>query len=299
MSTRLEEELAAGMREHTADLRPSLDLLDRATRAHWRRQTRVAAGAGLGLVAVLAVTAYAIDSSRSAAPSGDLPVAAATGTPSLKPTPSAATTPLTAAEVLRRARAALDRDGIEHVVTRKEQPNGAVLRSESWHDPVTGDQRGHTLQPLPGQGSKNSWIILSGGGFSVTDVFSATRTYAVASGPDPAQVPVTGTEGYIPEELRALLASADGYEFSGHPEVVQGRRLLMLRKMAGDSITHLWFDADTYLPVRRTLQKQADRSSLIVLWQFDWLLRSAHSLTVFKVTIPPGYTEVPYTPPVS
>ncbi|MFD0594786.1 hypothetical protein ACFQZ4_22265 [Catellatospora coxensis] len=71
MNSALEEELAAGMREHTADLRPSADLLDRAVRRNRRRTAGRAVGTGVfGLAAVVAVAMTALGGTP-AAPTAD------------------------------------------------------------------------------------------------------------------------------------------------------------------------------------------------------------------------------------
>jgi thiamine monophosphate kinase len=60
MTTDLEEQLSAGMREHTAGLALSGDVLGRATRNHRRRAATVRAGYALGVAGLAGVLAASL-----------------------------------------------------------------------------------------------------------------------------------------------------------------------------------------------------------------------------------------------
>ena len=267
--TPLEDQLVAGMREHTAGLTPAPDLLDRAVRGNRRRRARFAAATGaLGVTAVLTV------------------VFASTGTPPAAPAPLARPV-LTAAEVSQRAIAALATDDVEHarIVVRQQDKQ---YTQEFWYDSVTGDMRHHDVVPLIGDRLTDTWTIRRNGTATVAYVDHAARTWWTHERPDD-----TGKSGshapYTPEELRQQLSEGT-YQLVGE-EQLDGQPVIHLRKSYNPGGEDLWVDAGTYRAVRRQIVKAAPIGDIVATLDFDWPPRTPESLRPLVFTPPDGYRE--------
>ncbi|GAA1410995.1 hypothetical protein [Catellatospora coxensis] len=275
MNSALEEELAAGMREHTADLRPSADLLDRAVRRNRRRTAGRAVGTGVfGLAAVVAVAMTAL---------GGTP-AAPTADPGLRPAPEL----LTVGMVSERAVAALAGDDVQHVVSTTTH-QGTTEHGEWWFDQTTGDSR-ITHLPAPGGASTmDLWQVVRDDTLTMTQVFHDDRSFVRderrLNGLRPS-----GPAGGTPEELRAALQRGDGYTLVG-PVDLDGRAVLHLRLEFEDGSDELWVDAETYRAVRRETVKHTPDGDARNRLDFEWLSRTPDSLAPLTVTIPTGYTQ--------
>lgn len=275
MNSSLEEELAAGMREHTADLRPSADLLDRAARRNRRRFAGRAVGTGVfGLAAVVAVAMTAL---------GGAPAA-----PSADPGPRPAPELLTVGMVSERAVTALAGDDVQHVVSTTTH-QGAIEHGEWWFDQTTGDSR-ITHLPAPGGASTmDLWQLVRDDTLTMTQVFHDDRSFVRDERPLNGRRP-SGPAGGTPEELRAALRRGDGYTLVG-PVDLDGRAVLHLRLEFEDGSDELWVDAETYRAVRRETVKHTPDGDARNRLDFEWLSRTPDSLAPLTVTIPTGYTQ--------
>lgn len=296
MTMQLEDELAAAMREQTAGLRPSADLLDRAARRNRRRTvgTGIATGA-FGLAAVLAVTMTALGGTPAVPPVGP-------GTP-------AAPELLTVAQVTERAVAALAADDVLHVRSRiTTAPEGDVLTDEQWYDEA-GRRARVTRVGADGAASNEVWIAIEGDTVTTTLVDHARRTWSRSA----RQVTQDGTgvvrfpadpsggrgfgaagAGNTTEQLRAALTEG-GYALVG-PETRNGFEVLRLRaaRDGGPDVTgtdDLWVDAETYRAVRRETVWHTSVGDNRIELDFEWLPRGAESSAPFTVRVPAGYTE--------
>ncbi|MEU8003345.1 hypothetical protein AB0B66_19485 [Catellatospora sp. NPDC049111] len=275
MNISLEDELAAGMREHTADLRPSPDLLDRAARRNRRRTAGRAVGTGVfGLAAVVAVAMTALGGSPAA--------------PTADPGPRSAPELLTVGMVSERAVAALAGDDVQHIVSTTTY-RGTTEHGEWWFDRTTGDSRITHLSAPGGAATMDLWQLVRDDTLTMTQVFHQDRSFLrldrALNGERPA-----GPAGGTPEELRAALRRGDGYTLVG-PVDLDGRAVLHLRLDFEDGSDELWVDAETYRAVRRETVKHTPDGDALNRMDFAWQPRTAESLKPLAVTIPSGYTQ--------
>ncbi|GAB4048788.1 hypothetical protein [Catellatospora paridis] len=275
MNSPLEEELAAGMREHTADLRPSPDLLDRAARRNRRRTAGRAVGTGVfGLAAVVAVALTAL---------GGTP-AAPTADPGPRPAPEL----LTVGMVSERAVAALAGDDVQHVVQTVTY-RGTTEHGEWWFDQETGDSYITDLSAPGGAATTDLWQVVRDDTLTMTQVFHHDRTFVRHDRALQGQR-IPGPAGGTPEELRAALQRGDGYTLVG-PVDLDGQAVLHLRLEFEDGVDELWVDAQTYRAVRRVTVKHTPEGDSRNLMDFEWRARTAESLAPLAAKIPTGYTE--------
>ncbi|WP_144121646.1 hypothetical protein [Catellatospora sichuanensis] len=275
MNIGLEDELAAGMREHTADLRPSADLLDRAARRNRRRTAGRAVGTGVfGLAAVVAVALTALGGTPAAPPVD-------TGA---QPAPQL----LTVAQVSERAVAALDVDDVQHI-TSSVTFRGTVEHGEWWFDQQTGDSRIIHLAAPGGAVKQDLWQVVRDGKLAMTQVFHDDRSFLRLERPLNGVQP-TGPAGATPDELRAALKRGDGYTLVG-PVELDGRAVLHLRFEFEDGTDELWVDAETYRAVRRETVKRTPEGDARNRMDFEWLPRTAESLAPLQAEVPNGYTQ--------
>lgn len=273
----LEEQLAVGMREYTADDVPPPDILDRAVRANRRRSTRLGAiGSGVAVVAVLAAVFASTRTPHEPPP----PAATA------KPSPSAS--PLTAGDVVQRAIHVLAGADVEHVHLTEEHEDGVTTEEEIWFDPVDNDHRLHIKTPQPGEHRVEMWHIESAGSENTTIYVDHTeRTWWMQHGGDPLSTKLP----YMPTQLRTKLGDG-GYRLSGQ-ETIAGRLAYHLVLSTAQRTDELWVDAGTFQVVRRTIAQLQLAISFTVTLNFDWQPRTPDSLKPFKFTPPAGYRQVP------
>jgi hypothetical protein len=258
MTMRLEDELVAGMRAHTAGLRPRPDPVNRAARGVRRRRLAVRGGtAGLAVAAVAAVAVVA------ASAGSDRPGERSPARPAL----------LTVAQISERAAGALATDDIEHVVATLTV-DGRTKTTEHWYDPVTHDSC---------TGSGGSWTVYRDGTVTATYVDRATRTWWTQSRPAPAEK-VGPVANATPEELRAALRAGE-YRIVSRDAVVH----LHAGHPSGGS-DDLWVDADSYRIVRRVVVKPGAEARIDLA--FDWQPRTPATLARFTVTVPAGFARV-------
>jgi hypothetical protein len=271
--TPLEDELVAGMREHTAGLVPAPDLIDRAVRGNRRRTRHAAATGSLGVAAVLAVVVATLGSPPARGPSA-----------ASQPAPRM----LTVAEVSSRVLATLATDDLEHAMITIGQ--GDIQSTEEfWYDSVTGNSRHHGVQVQRGGGLEDTWIIRHDGTATVTLVNHATRTWWTKVRSDDNNK--TGSHaGYTPDELRDQLR--DGVWQLVGDEQINGRAAVHLRQVSGSMTGDLWVDADTYRMVRRHLVKATPGQAITITLDFDWPARTPEALQPFAFTPPAGYTQI-------
>ncbi|WP_155373975.1 hypothetical protein [Catellatospora vulcania] len=275
MSINLEDELAAGMREHTADLAPSADLLDRAARRNRRRTAGMATGTGVfGLAAVVAVAMTALGGTPAAPPAD----------PGTRPAPEL----LTVAMVSERAVAALAADDVQHVISAVTY-RGATEHGEWWFDQETRDSRITYLAAPGGAVDRDLWQVVRGDTLTMTDVFHHDRSFLRLERPLEGKRP-TGPSGGTPDELRAALERGDGYTLVG-PEELDGQAVLHLRLVFEDGSDDLWVDASSYRAVRRETVKHTPDGDARNRLDFTWLSRTPESLAPLTVTVPSGYTQ--------
>ncbi|GAA2397048.1 hypothetical protein [Catellatospora methionotrophica] len=269
-----EDELSAGMREHTADLKPSADLLDRAARRNRRRTAAMASGTGVfALAAVVAVAMTAL---------GGTPVAP------VEPGPRPAPELLTVAMVQERAVAALAADDLQHVVSTVDH-QGRTEHGEWWFDQQTGDSRITELRAPGGTVTMDLWQLVRDDKLTMTQVFHGDRSYVLLERPLNGQRP-PGPAGSTPGELRAALQRGDGYTLVG-PADLDGQAVLHLRLTFEDGSDDLWVDAQTYRAVRRETVKHTPDGDARNRLEFTWQPRTSESLKPLTATIPPGYTQ--------
>ncbi|MEU8077314.1 hypothetical protein AB0B31_17905 [Catellatospora citrea] len=275
MNIDLEDELAAGMREHTADLKPSADLLDRAARRNRRRTAAMASGTGVfALAAVVAVAMTALGGTPAAPPVE----------PGAPPAPEL----LTVAMVQERAVAALAADDVQHIVSTVDY-RGKTEHGEWWFDQVTGDSRITRLQAPGGAVTMDLWQLVRDDKLTMTQVFHDDRSYLVLERPLDGQRP-PGPAGSTPDELRAALQRGEGYTLVG-PEDLAGRAVLHLRFDFADGSDELWVDAETYRAVRRETVKHTPDGDARNRLEFEWQPRDDGSLKPLAVKVPDGYTQ--------
>ncbi|GIG01442.1 hypothetical protein [Catellatospora citrea] len=275
MNIDLEDELATGMREHTADLKPSADLLDRAARRNRRRTAAMASGTGVfALAAVVAVAMTALGGTPAAPPVE----------PGAPPAPEL----LTVAMVQERAVAALAADDVQHIVQTVTY-RGTTDHGEWWFDQVTGDSHITHLQAPGGAVQMDLWQLVRDDKLTMTQVFHGDRSYVVHERPLDGQHPV-GPAGSTPDELRAALRRGEGYTLVG-PEDLDGRAVLHLRYDFEDGTDELWVDAQTYRAVRRETVKHTPDGDSRNRMDFTWQARDAESLKPLAVKVPDGYTQ--------
>jgi hypothetical protein len=268
MNVRLEDELVAGMREQTAALRPSADLLDRAARANRRRTVGMGVATGaFALAAVLAVTMAQL---------GGTPAA-----PGLRTAPEM----LTVAQVSERAVAALAADDLQRVTWSVTADGRYENRFVAWFDQTTGDTR---LTSLYANDTpyEEVWLVLRAGTLTITDVDHEARTWCREIRPEAGTATTVGPAGGTPDELRAALR--DGRYTLVGAETLDGRAVQHLRQAGDAEPDELWVDSETYRAVRRVIVENTRMQM-----DFEWLARTAESLAPLTVTIPPGYTERP------
>lgn len=276
MTTRLEEELVAGMRERTTSLRLSGDIVARAARRR-RRRARLAAGSGvLGTAAALAVMLAALGGDPAAAPGA----ADGDGSPPEM---------LTVTQVSQRAAAALAGDDVKYAVVTTSY-DGRTARTELWQDPVTGNSR-RTGVDYPGGPEGDTWVIFGPSGVTVTHVDRTTRTWWRFERPDRSALPVDWTRG-TPEELRRALLDGDhAYELVG-PEKIDGQAVVHLRSTRKGGAEDLWVDASSYRPVRWVVGKPGDGKTIRRQEDIRWMPRGPESLAPLTVAVPAGFTRV-------
>jgi hypothetical protein len=275
MRNRLEEELAAGMRERVSHLRPSDDLVARAAHRHRRRRARLAAGsAAVGVSAVLVLAVVGLNAGP----------AARTG-----PTDASGATPqlLTAMQVSQRVAATLDGDDIKYaVVTTAHGPT--TVRTQHWQDPVTGTSRRSGVN-YPGGPNEDIWVIVGESGVVVTQVNRTARTWWRFERPGPTELPSDPT---TPEQLRqALLNSPSAYELVGHEEI-DGHAVVHLRSTHKGGTEDLWVDAKAYRPVRLVIVKPGDGTTIRRQEDIQWLPRNSASLAPLTVAVPAGFARL-------
>jgi hypothetical protein len=286
MRVRLEDELARGMRERTAGLRPAPDLVARAARGHRRRRRGRLAVGGAGGLAVAAVTVAALGAGAGPTPSPP-PVAGGSAASS----PARAPQMLTVAQVSQRAVAALDAGEVRHS-TGTLTVDGRTQRTETWYDPVTGAFRQRQLQTLRGEARHEVWIVPGPGHATVTVLDLDARTwYQDRREPVPARK-LAAVTGEDPDDLRAALRRGE-LRLIG-PETVDGAELIRLRADYEGASEELWVDADTYRPVRRvTLSERPGPGEVTrVEVAYRWSPRAAEALAPLEVTIPAGFVRV-------
>jgi hypothetical protein len=279
MSTRLEEELAAGMCERVTHLRPRDDLVARAAHRNHRRRARLAAGcAAVGVSAVLVVTVAGLNGGT--ARTGPTGAAGATGaTPQL----------LTAVQVAQRAAAALAADDIKYAVVTTTY-DARTVRTELWQDPATGNSRRSGVN-YPGGPEEDSWVTFGESEVVVTQVNHTARTWTRFERPGPIDLPSDWTLD-TPEKLRqALLDGGRAYELVG-PEEIDGRAVVHLRSTIKGGGEDLWVDAQSYRPVRLVVVKPGDGRNMRRQEDIQWLRRDAESLAPLTVAIPAGFARI-------
>ena len=279
MTIRLEDELVAGMRAHTAGLHPPPDLVERAARHNRRRRLALslAAAGGGGAVAVVVAAALA---------AGPAPVA-----------PSAPPRMLSVAQISQRAVGALAANDVEHVVATVSA-GGTPKTTEHWYDPVTGRSRSRASAPS-GSARGDTWTVYSHGVATITTVDRSSRTWWRVSRPVTADKigPVANAS---PDELRVALQAGD-YRLAGR-ETVAGVAAVHLRaEHAGGGSDDLWVAGDSFRILRRVIVKPTGGGHARVDLAFDWQPRSQAVLVRFTVVVPAGFTRVgvPASEPVA
>jgi hypothetical protein len=277
VTTRIEDELVAGMREQTAGLLPPQDLVDRATRRNRRRRAGLATAAtAIGLAGVLSVSMATLGRGAPERPSA----AATQSAPAM----------LTVAEISNLAVAALATDDIEHVTATVSQ-NRRSYREEFWYDPTTRSARHHSVQPLPGDPVEDTWLIANAGHVVVTYVNRSTRTWwaserTMPDGKTASQFP------YTPDELRAALSRGDSYRLVGNEKIGDLAVLHLRDERSEGGSDDLWVDAATYRAVRRVIVKGSGERAIRVQLDFDWQPRTDKNLAPLTVAVPDGFRQI-------
>jgi hypothetical protein len=285
MTTDIEEQLAAGMREYAGQLRLHTSVVAAAARRHRRRKAVLRCAAGAGTLAVVAAVALAF-----AAPSRI--IATQSAQPSnTSPRPSAATTQTrTVAYVTAQVLTALasDNDKIQHVTWL--QVPGDILRGETWGDPTTHTDRG-IVYHLNGTAEREFVTVVSGGQSRMTVVQYDTHTYRQQT--DPATNGENAGRTMVnPVDIRRWMSdrSLYGVTIVG-TEQVDGVSTLHLRIQSENSpdIENLWVDDTSYEVVRQV------RTMGGITFQADveWLPRTPENLALLTLVPPTGFTRAP------
>jgi hypothetical protein len=266
----LEEQLATGMREHTADVVPDLGILDRAARANRHRRTRHAAiGSGAAVVVVLAAV-FGLTRTPHEPP-----------TPATSPSASASPSPSTQAEVLGKALDALSSGDIEHVLITRAYKDD-LTKEEVWFDPVANNMRDSETVTLKGEHRTELWHVEKGNIHIRVD--HTARTWSSGRGGDP----LTTKLPFMPTALR-LKFSGNDFGLAGR-EAIDGRPAYRLTQTSKDWVYDIWVDADTF-QVRR-LKIDHLGSDYITTMDIEWLPRTPDVLQHLEWSPPAGYRHV-------
>ncbi|GIF69550.1 hypothetical protein Ais01nite_75850 [Asanoa ishikariensis] len=259
MTTRLEEELAEGMRSWSHGLRPTDGLVAHAARQHRRRRRRSLTTVGAVAAVAIAVTATLGQTSRQ---------------PEM----------LSVAAITKQASAALAGDDIEHSVWTATYADGVPMSQECWRDPVTTDRHCRTLTPQPGARNSETWRDVEkepSGAITWlhTNVDHTDRTWTtrLMRFPEGDSLPET-------QDPRSLLES--GLFHLVGAEVIDGNDTLHIRRESPGATDDIWVDAETFHLVR-TVRESDGREQL----DYDWLPRDAASLRLLEPVVPEGYVR--------
>jgi hypothetical protein len=284
MTTRLEEELTAGLREHVAGVRLDRDVLAAARRRHRSRAAAVRAASVTGTLGVAGAVAV---------------VVAVTGSPGPVPVPlatsgSPADVRLDVATVSARvSRALADVERLVLHVDSRVTLGGRTARSDLWLDPVSGRFR-KDGDRLPGAPRSDELWETRGGEQVVTHVDHDDRTWwrdvvvDVSAGEPATERP----RDLSADGLRDALRRGD-FAIVGR-ERVDGRETVHLR-LTGRPAGHdydLWVDAGTFVPVRK-VWVNPDGTPLRVQEDYAYQRRSTTVLAALELAVPAGYRRVP------
>jgi hypothetical protein len=291
MTTRLEDELAAGLREHAAGLHLGRDVLAAARRRHRRRTAVVRAVSVTGTLGVAGVVAAAVAVTGSP---GSVPGPRATS-PLVTPTAPAGVR-LDVATVSARVSQALTDTGdlVLHVDSRATL-GGRTARSHLWLDPVS-DRLRKDGDRLPGAPRSDELWETRDGEQVITHVDHDDRTWwrdVVVDVDRSAEEPAAGRPRDLSVDgLRAALRRGEfvilGRERLGGRETVHLRLSDRPERHGYD----LWVDAGTFALVRK-VRVNADGTPLRVQEDYEYLPRSAEVLAELELEVPAGYHRVP------
>ncbi|OLT16552.1 hypothetical protein BJF78_14150 [Pseudonocardia sp. CNS-139] len=138
---------------------------------------------------------------------------------------------------------------------------------------------------------------------TTVDVDHRARTWSTSTHPTPEWTrgciaagcadPARGQEGVLRDvplsagAIDALLAEG-GFARTGATEEIEGRPAEAIAATSGDTVTTLWVDAETALPVRLTLVQPTWRYQVDV----DWLEPTPENLARTQLTAPAGYSQI-------
>jgi hypothetical protein len=293
MTTRLEDDLTAGLREHAAGVHLTRDLLGAARDRHRRRTlvTRAASATGTVGLAGAVATVLAVQG----------PVTA--GEPAGPPVPSAlAPTGVTldAATVSARVTRALTESERQVVHIRMRITlGGRSGGNDLWRDPVTGDQRA-TGPKVPGSPRQDVVVDVDGDRQTTTVVNHDEREWWAVTQPvipppngRPESTKDAGPLGdFSPAGLRESLRK--GYWRLVGEERLDGRATVHLRvtDAAQYGEYDLWVDAESYAVVRRVVAR-ADDPPFRLVEDYEYLPRTPVTLKEVAVqAVPKGYRHV-------
>jgi len=268
MTTRIEEELTVGLREHAADLQLGRDVLAAARRRHRRRTVVTRAASATATLGVAGAVAAAI---------------ALNGPPGA---PGGADVRLDAATVAARISQALTgtETQVLHVTSRSsgEATSKAV---EVWADPVSG----RLVESWSGGGRRYDVARdTRGDSREIVTVHHDNRTWSRAVGGRTPLDLIVVTALVPPEDLRAALRRGT-VRIAGKDQV-DGRTTLhlVLTTPLPEGERELWVDARTYVPVRIVTVFPGHRYQS----DYEYLPRTAEALAHVTLTPPAGYRRV-------
>lgn len=292
MTTRLEDELAAGLREHAAGLHLDRDVLAAARRRHRRRTAVVRAASATGTLGVAGVVALAVGVAGNG-PRGPVPAPHATSPP-VTPTAPAGVRLDVATVSARVTKALAETRGLVLHVDSRATLGGRTARSHLWLDPVSRRFR-RDGDRLPG-GRSDELSETRDGEQLTTYVDHDTRTWWRAVVVD------VGRSTEEPAAARPRDLSADGLrEALRRGEfVIVGRERLGGRETVHLRLTDrpdrhgydLWVDAGTFALVRK-VRVDPEGTPLRVQEDYEYLPRTAAVLAGLELEVPAGYRRVP------
>lgn len=290
MSTHLEDQLAAAMREHTAGIRLTSDIVAAAARRHRRRAAIRRAASAVGTLALAGAVAVVLPTlQRPTAPERHH---RASG-PATTREPAVQTVAYVSARV--RATLADDQNQIEQVSINVRQGKRTTYRGEFWYDQATRTER-HTSAATPGAAPQDWGATRRGSRSVMTTVDYKHRVWWTATAPGDPAADERGLPPSTPAAIRASLKDGSHTFTIVGREQVDGRATLHLRLSdrfaASPGSQDLWVDAATYQVVRRVTLKPVPDGVLRVQEDFQWLQRTPQALAKLEVVPPPGFTRV-------
>jgi hypothetical protein len=285
MTTSLEEQLTAGMRDLANEIGFSRDVLAAAARRHRRRVLVHRALTATGVTGMAAGAAVAAGLAGGAWPAGSGPTA---GRP----------TELTVEYVSAKVDHVLAGEADKVQYGRMQVSyGGRTAHSEFWRDGATGALR-WTGVSFPGQGRQDTEMTVRDGQQVITMVDYERKAWWTLRRPDgPSSVPGSGQVPTTPAEIKKSLNAGGRTLTIVDKTHLHGGPALHLRLSGGlapwaaKGSYDLWVDARSYQPVRLVVVKK-DAAVVRIQEDYQWLNRGPSALARLKVLPPRGFAHI-------